>query len=74
MAKCPHCGSENTESTNLGECVLTHTVAGALGVLAGGVAAMFHPSSGTHVAHGTWHSLTENVHLRHHCNCCKRDF
>ena len=75
MAKCPHCGSENTECRNLGTFVANRAFAGVCSVMAGMVG---HALGGNTVghggAHGAWQTITEGVYLDHHCKSCGRDF
>lgn len=74
MAKCPHCGSENTESTNFGECAVKQVAGFALATGAALLTGLVHPASGSHVGYHTMRELTKDVHLKYHCNRCGSDF
>lgn len=74
MAKCPKCGSENTECKDLGMYVASRAAAVACTVVARMVVHAINPSMGHAAGHATWHSMTEGTSLKHHCKNCGEDF
>ena len=68
MAKCPHCGSNDTSCTNLLEVIGSNV----LGGIAGGIAGLFNPSRSTPVHMKTSRNITE--YKEYFCNKCKRSF
>ena len=75
MARCPKCGSENTECRNLGTFAANRALAGVCGAVAGMIGHAMGGNTGGHtLAHGTWEHMTEHVYLNRHCKSCGHDF
>lgn len=66
MKRCPKCNC-GAEFTNKAEYYASHAGGAALGLGAGLVASVFHPSSGGHVAHTVHHNVTQNVKKHYKC-------
>lgn len=58
MKRCPKCNC-GAQFTNKVENYAGKTVSATIGVVAGVIVGLFHPSSGGHTAHTTYENLTK---------------